>query len=158
MSYFYELKDQVLQFEDFFLGGQVNDLLEEIKCFGRLVVGNSIQDFWHFSKRFNARITYFDGSDSVIEINEAEFCEPIDVAIYKIDTIPFIVYRVSDSRDQIPGDIVKVPESIYEDFEELGLEILNTLKQDLNPEKTEVANKFINSIDQTKHIWRFLSQ
>lgn len=156
-NFFFGLKDQVLQFEDFFLKGYFSDLLEEIKYFGRLVIGSSIQDFWQFSKTFNAKITFFDGIDKIIEINEAEFCEPIDVAIYKLDAKSFIIYRVSEKRDQLPGDTVKPQENIYELCEELGLEIFNTLRQDINQEKNDVASKFINSIDNTKYSWRFFN-
>lgn len=155
-QFFYNLKADILQFEDFFDKGSHLPLLNEIKQFGRQVVGKDLQDFWLFSKRFNAKIIYFEDNEKVVEINEADFIEPVEVNIFKTGTRVFIVYKVDSNRKQVKGFDINVTGGIYEVFEELGSEVFNTLKLEVNDDKKAVVEKLVKNNQGANYIWKFL--
>ena len=155
VKFFYELKAEILHFEDFFDRGCYLELIQEIKLFSRLVVGKDLQDFWYFSKRFNVKITYFEEIEKVIEINQAHFVDPVEVAVYKQGTRVFIAYKVDDNRKSIPGDKVRVSKGAYEVFEELGFEVGKVLKENLDEDKKNLLEKLVRNNENAEYRWKF---
>jgi len=156
VDFFYNLKAEILQFEDFFDKGYHLDLLKEIKQFGRQVIGKDLQDFWYFSKQFNLKIIYFEDNEYAADINEAEFIEPVEVAILKTGNKIFILYNLDLNRKPVKGPDIKVSEGIYAVFEELGSEVVNTFKLAVNEEKQAAVRRLVENNQGPNYNWKFL--
>ncbi len=143
--------------KNFFASKEFLELKNEILKFAKRFAGRNLRDLKTFSREFNVSITFFD-NQQIFDIYEGLFIDPIQVALLKVGSKVYIIYRSEDSECslKVPGYQNQI---LFELFNEYGVYFRQRAEGRLTEEK-ELMNyqALLLKMRETKEVnWKFIN-